>query len=939
MKKDFFENSMFLCNHKGIKEFAENFINQQIKEDNIQWSVICERKEDLIAIRNQLFYEIDKQNHTQNNTNAIMGISMYTLDSLAQNFCSTLAATTNKKLLAELPSFIHKPYLDVINQENLIEIILQLFGYAGNDSLPLAKQILSLIDATWPPDLNFVQLILSTQEKESTRSVQEINEIALKQIIAAYQYASLELKNYSRLQNLVSEYLQGSFKDHLFNTELNKELVLPKKFLKGNILWISAPEYPIKNIEHIEKIKDNECIKPGNFQCIVVSEFKKAILKARDILNFTTNSFYDSRTILTQKYKNSSQNLESEEHNQNSHISYYVAENKHNYFDLLNNVLNEKETLTLLADFDPGTFKETRSDAGGSYNLSLSDFEEWQNKNFSYTDSKNIFPKIDDLFQNFLDKISLISDEELLSKIAINYSINFNTINSDVIFKLFQRNLEKETITLGEPHPIAKSPRALSFLNGKFLPQKIVAAGRAHAPTSSSFHVKVLNNAISLLRKQGVLIDLPASEIMYRGYWKNLCEQQIPIEFWLENSRELDNFPTYLKPKRNIFELGQKLPDTHFSNLFLRLNSQSEDPKFYITDWKSRFLYEKKYLSITEFERYILCPLQYFLTDILGIKKLKNENLNIDYMSIGTKMHMIAEQIITRLVTLLGNEDYSKVMSSVYESILHELKNETLFLSSDKETWYSLFKTALDNSQCQNSSEIFSAFKEAIDILWSIEKSVKSTFEKNIERETIKRTFYRFLMLEKEFTQNIPNKKTGLERERNIVLELSDLKFIGKIDRIDATSEGLHIIDYKTSKATKQNSGIVILPSELKNKKTAKLCVQGGLYSLAWASQKLLTEEKNYFHKIISFSLFQLKNLDEEKNIILNYIFKSPLEKDSDLYLKIYNEFSEYAKNLKEGDFYPKPVQAAQCDFCDFKSICPLPNEIKPEAEESEGHG
>ncbi len=931
---------MFLCQHKSIKEFAKNFCAKQQIDENINWSVVCERKEDLIAIRNQLFHEIEKHNPACEPSNSVMGISMYTLDSLARNFCATLASTTDKKILSELPEFINKPYLDVITQEHFLEIILQLFGYTSSDSLPLAKQILSLIDTSWPEDLNFIQLIINTQEKEHIHSIQEINELALRQIMAVYQYASLELKNYSRLQSFVNEYLQISFRSHLLNKEKQAELELPIQFLKGHILWVSAPEYTNIVKRNTEEILEHECIKPGNFQSIVVQEFKNAILEAREILNFTSNVFYYSRTIINQN-KNAHDSAIQKSFDINlSNISYWVADNKHCYFEMLTSTLANKNNLTLLADFDPGSFKETRSDAGGSYAITSNDIDAWQNNNINYTDADKFFPKIDDLFKNYLNAISLISKEDTLSHISDSYGLKYRKLDKNSLFYFFKKNIESETIFLENPHPISECPRALSFLNGENLPIKIIAAGRAHAPTSSSFHVKVLNNAISILRRKGVIIDLPASEIMYRGFWQNLCTHKIPIEFWLENSEELENFPSYLKPEQNIFSLGEKLPVFSHSHLYTRLYLPSQNPNFVIPDWKTRFFQAKDFISITEFERYILCPFQYFLSDLLAIKKLKNESLNIDNMAIGSKMHSIAEQIITKLVITLGNINYSSVMSVIYKNILENLKDEKHFISSEKEIWYNLFISAIDKANSEYGKQIIAIFKENIDLLWQLPDTDKSLFEKDIERETVKRTFYRFLMLEKIFTENIPNKKTGVERERNIKLNLEDLTFIGKIDRIDATPDGLHIIDYKTSKASKQKQKLTLLPSKIKYTQSGyKLSVQGGLYSLAWAAQKLLNEEDDYYHCIKSFSLFQLKNLDEEKNIILEYDFSPPMVKDGAFYNQLYEEYSEYARNLREGNFFPNPINSAQCTFCDYKNICPVSNKYIAENEESENDG
>ena len=86
VEKEFFEKSMFLCEYKAIHEFAKNFSSHFKRDYSSQWSIVCERKEDLITIRNQVLHEIDKQMASNNNySQALFGISIYTLDNLAKN--------------------------------------------------------------------------------------------------------------------------------------------------------------------------------------------------------------------------------------------------------------------------------------------------------------------------------------------------------------------------------------------------------------------------------------------------------------------------------------------------------------------------------------------------------------------------------------------------------------------------------------------------------------------------------------------------------------------------------------------------------------------------------------------------------------------------------------------------------------------------------------
>ncbi|APJ03769.1 PD-(D/E)XK nuclease family protein [Silvanigrella aquatica] len=920
MELEFFEKSLFLCEYKSIKEFAKIF-NECFKSNyTTQWSIVCERKEDLITVRNQVLFEIEQlQEKNPHNSEGLFGISMYTLDNLARNFCATIAATTNKNIINEIPKFITKPYLDVINQEHFIKNVLNFYGYLGNDSLPLAKQILSLLDISWPEDASFAKLLISTQDLENISAIQEINEKVLKQILATYQFTKLEFEKYSRLQSLVKEYLQEKFSDHIQENDTN--LILPLKFLNGHILWISAPEYINSHSKEIpndiEKFSGST-IKPGNFQSYFVDEFKKSILTARKILNVKSTSFLTSRTVIFDSHND----VQIDQ----SHIHYYVSENRHCYSENIESVLiNQENTICLLADFDPGKFRETRPDAAGRYPMSSQFIAEWNKNNLKFLDAEEIYPQIDSHFDNFLEQLSLIDNESKFDSIGKKYSLEIKKRDENFISHLFLKNMESEYVQIGQQHPVLNCPKALSYFASPDIPKKIIAIGRAHAPTGSSFHVKVLNNAISILRKQGVSIDLPASELMYRGFWKNISNLKIPLEFWLENSEELQQFPNYLLPKENIFKFGKALPPSAHSHLINRFSYSSNDKKILIPNWKSELFDINKNISITSFEKYIQCPLQFFLSEVLNIKKEEQEELSIDNKEIGSRMHVVAEQFMTRLVTLLGNYNYEKIMPSIYKNILNSLKIEENFLSSNKDQWKKIINNCIIKESTEFKKEIQITFEEAIDNIWDVFKNEnKMNFTLIQEREILKRTFFRFLNIEYFSIENHPNRLTGIERERPISLELEEMTFTGKIDRIDAHENGLSIIDYKTSNIPKTEKKISLFPSELKEVKGSKLSAQGGLYCLAWAQKKLLEEEENHSRsQIISFSLYHLKNLDEKSNPIISYEFSSLLKKNNETYEKLRKEYSQFALRLKQGDFYPNPIKKDTCNFCDFKVLCP----------------
>nr|BFD32159.1 hypothetical protein GTC16762_17770 [Pigmentibacter ruber] len=908
MKKEFFEHSMFLCNYKIITEFIQHYSEYSCAKD-IHWSIVCERKEDLITFRNQIFHELKKLN--RNNNKSVYGISMYTLDNLARNFCASIS-TSDKNILNHIPNFILQPYLDVINQEKYIEYSLKMFNYFNNDSLPIAKQILSLIDINWPESTSLASLLFDTQSKEQIKSVQEINEISLKQILATYQYCKEGISNFSRLQSLVKNYLNIDFIEHLYKFET--KLILPNNFLKSNIIWICAPEFATNHNNQLNIEENNydliNTIRPGNFQSYVVDDLRSSIIKTKEILNYKNTFFWTNRTIIKDSFNDIKLNSDN--------IFFKIANNNHCFIKKLDEVLESENSFKILADYDPGNLKLYTPCASGKYPINESMIENWDSNNQNYFKFQEIYPQLDKYYNEFIEYISLVENIEKIEKIADIYSIK-TKINNNFILSLLKNFLSQQTVQIGEPHSVNSLPKALSFFNSDTFPNNIFCIGRAHAATNSSFNVKVLNNAITLLRKNGVPIDLPASEIMYKGFWKNICNSSIPISFLLNSVDEMEKFPPYIVLNKNVEFFGEKLNFTSINSLKKKLNENLQNK-----NWEEFLLKNKNRISITSFEKYINCPLNFYLQEVLKLKKEKDIYLKSDPLVIGSKMHLVCEQLISRLVTILGNSNYNKLMPKIYEEIIMHLKNEKLFISQSIQEWKLCFKDILIKYGYIFFDQIFSAFEEAIELIWNTNEN---SFQAIQDREILKRTFYRFIFIEKELALENSNSLVGIERERPIQIDIAGISFVGKIDRIDCTSEGIKIIDYKTANIPKTEKKLALLPSELKkpNSKSAKLSVQGALYCLAWADKHLFEDDGENLNRnqITSFALFHLKNLDTSQNPILNYEFLNPLKKDNKIFYEMLNEYSEYVEKLKQGYFQPSPLKETYCNFCDYKNICP----------------
>ena len=195
----------------------------------------------------------------------------------------------------------------------------------------------------------------------------------------------------------------------------------------------------------------------------------------------------------------------------------------------------------------------------------------------------------------------------------------------------------------------------MSYFNGVAVPHKILCVGRPHNTVAQSFHVKILNQVFFLLKQKGIEVEIPASEIMYRLFWKNLTFETKKIEFWLMDKKDLDQFPSYFKLS-NIFNLNSPIP----SCFNFPLHS-------YII--KNSAVNINQSLYNTQFEDYVHCPHKFYLKNILNIKK-NEENNTVEFKEIGIKMHKICEQFITRFVTLFGNENYLINMPEILNKLI-----------------------------------------------------------------------------------------------------------------------------------------------------------------------------------------------------------------------------------------------------------------------------
>ena len=146
--------------------------------------------------------------------------------------------------------------------------------------------------------------------------------------------------------------------------------------------------------------------------------------------------------------------------------------------------------------------------------------------------------------------------------------------------------------------------------------------------------------------------------------------------------------------------------------------------------------------------------------------------------------------------------------------------------------------------------------------------------------------------------------------EINLTFDLDDsgqMKFRGFVDRIDKEGDTFIINDYKTGKK---------LPPEQKEEYVEQLT----LYGLG-VQQKYAKYFKN-----LKARLFYLHfDLVDEREITDTNI-QTVVKKYSDLIEKV--EHKKFSYNMWDKKSF-EPVQGPQCQYCEYKSICPLRAHLK----------
>jgi len=932
--KEVCNSNLFLSTHTAIKEFAENFVantfHQKIKSElnksQNSWTVVCERSADLQIVRNEIFRSVE--NLVGHSLNILGGISFYTLDQLGSHFCASIASFPNTNLPFKFSNSIYKPYISIKKQEKIVQFILNLFHMPAHETLPLAQQIIAILDTPLPPDLSLSDALMSALNLKKKRSYKDIPTALLKQILASFQSSRLILNRHARFQTLVEELTKQEFWNAFNeNTEEIKN-IFPLNFINSTVLWISAPEYQLDtNI--------NKNYKSGEIPSPLIEDFFSALLKIRAKVNHSHKfSFHYSRTILNT-------NISTKDITQTSNISIFYAQNETEFYQKAINYTkhNDPSLCVFLGEFDSHKYQSILSNAAGSYKVSDEDINDWETQQSNNFFVKEITEQINQSFDDFLETASYIENFNKLNEIAQIYSLPIYDLSDKQLRKMFRSYIKNETIIYCHQSQFDDMNRSFSFFSSNSMPNTLMSIWSHGCFEQSNLATRLLNQVFTFFQSHGVDINNPCNEKSFSSFWKHILwlgvyNTTIKIQFLIENIDVLDKFPINFT-KKQFLPLNKNPADLHqksyeiTKNKILNSNINSLQKLFKNTSFKV--------VSTTQLESYIECPFQFFLKYSLNLSPIRKiPPFSADPILIGTQVHKICEILVSHLVNKFGNDGYIIHAPRIYQSAIDAIEPESIFLSTKKSTWEDKLKTA--------TKENFALFSESIDEIFISHnhldnKSPEITkLNTVLFEEILKRTFLKFLKSEIEIIAFGNKLRIGTAREYPFSINIGNVTVHGRIDRIDLNKDGYEIIDYKVSPISKSTNELCLLPSEfLSSKKKNKLSIQGAVYSLAFGkyvfeeisdSQESIGFESGE-NRLNKFSLYRLKNIKNDP-ALLSYTFDKNTQKISgiDQVKLIESELKRYTENLDNKNFFPQPLnQKHTCQYCPYQHLCPYPVE------------
>lgn len=374
------------------------------------------------------------------------------------------------------------------------------------------------------------------------------------------------------------------------------------------------------------------------------------------------------------------------------------------------------------------------------------------------------------------------------------------------------------------------------------------------------------------------------SEAMYSYYFYRLIQRSENVHItYCSKSEGVSSG----EPSRYIHQLRLESPHKECiieKSLSLSINVEQRKENIVYKDDRiieklSKFLTGKRTMSASAMFKYIQCPYSFYLRYIEDIREPDEVTQEMEATDFGNTVHEILEKIY---VNIKGSETPQDYLSKIEDS-------------SIRSTAIEIISTLTGLTQNEFNGKINSLLTFIIG------------YARNVINYDIIHSQFTHIEEEVEIESVIPIKVDGMNR---------DVKFYGRIDRLDRLKSGIYrIIDYKTGTPKNAVSSMeAIFDVDYPSHSIA--IFQSLLYSLLW-SKKNKTE--------VFPSIYYTRAMNSEtyhENIFIN---KQPIE----IFSEISSDFEKLLQNKLEELFskdipFIKTQCTNPCEWCAYTSICKM---------------
>lgn len=324
----------------------------------------------------------------------------------------------------------------------------------------------------------------------------------------------------------------------------------------------------------------------------------------------------------------------------------------------------------------------------------------------------------------------------------------------------------------------------------------------------------------------------------------------------------------------------EKFQFHHHKTFLPAQNTQISTPSEFLNVNKNSF-------SISELERYLQCPFQYYATYVLQLGQKDRKDLEPAKNETGSFVHAILQKFIENnqelyIAALSSTTAREELTQSLLHLIEEERKTSEIF-QNDEIGYFEVFKKRL-----------LSALSNLLQL------------EAQAHQEEKKKTLPRLV----EWT---------ISKDGQIGYPLclgNETVFLkGRIDRIDVseTEQSFSVIDYKTGAA----------PTTASIKRGEALQIP--LYLIA--VQDLLfphyQPSGGFYYRLGETKIegMSLKKTCDE-NVFLHHSRKISLNDWEEIKDKTLSVTKEMILKIKNQEFAPNPKDPSHCQYCDFRRIC-----------------